>query len=185
VISFKANSVPKFGGILFTPIRYTAQVCYAAGPLEGQGFFMEPEWTSFSNHFLYVNTRIARSSQLTMTSPDTARFVYLSHRSTLCVEYQHWLVKRALIVDQKDIQWRTVRIHFSGVLYEYISDKTNAQKSAISTKINVYSYRIAHRRAYFSAGVICRDYLGSNMRHMTVNLLKTSGAPSNSWNVMQ
>jgi hypothetical protein len=29
-----ANSVSKFGGILFTPIRLFAVVCYAAGPLK-------------------------------------------------------------------------------------------------------------------------------------------------------
>jgi hypothetical protein len=41
-------------------------------------------------------------------------------------------MKQTLIVDQKG---------FSGVLYPYSSDKTNAQKSDISTKIYVYSYR--------------------------------------------
>jgi hypothetical protein len=43
-----------------------------------------------------------------------------------------------------------------GIMYPYNSNKTNAQKSEISTKINVYSYRGAHRRASCSAGVICR-----------------------------
>jgi len=44
----------------------------------------------------------------------------------------------------------------SGILYPYNSDKTFAQKSDISTKIDVYSYRRAHRDASCSAGVICR-----------------------------
>jgi hypothetical protein len=44
----------------------------------------------------------------------------------------------------------------SAVLYPYNSDKTNAKKSEISTKIDVYSYRRDHRLASFSAGVICR-----------------------------
>jgi hypothetical protein len=35
----------------------------------------------------------------------------------------------------------------SGILYPYTSDKTDAQKSEISTKIDVYSYRKAHRCA--------------------------------------
>jgi hypothetical protein len=35
-----ANSVSKFGGILFTPTSYTVEVCRT---LEGQGFFVEPE----------------------------------------------------------------------------------------------------------------------------------------------
>jgi len=41
-------------------------------------------------------------------------------------------MKQTLIVDQKG---------FSGILYPYRSDKTNAKKSEISTKIYVYSYR--------------------------------------------
>jgi hypothetical protein len=44
----------------------------------------------------------------------------------------------------------------SGVLYPYNSDKNNAQKSEISTKIDVYSYSMAHRHASCSAGVIFR-----------------------------
>ena len=44
----------------------------------------------------------------------------------------------------------------SGILHPYISDKTTAQKSEISKKINVYSYRRAHRCACCSGGVMCR-----------------------------
>jgi hypothetical protein len=44
----------------------------------------------------------------------------------------------------------------SGVLYSYNSEKTNAKKSEISTKIDVYSYKRAHRHASCGAGVICR-----------------------------
>jgi len=41
----------------------------------------------------------------------------------------------------------------SGVPYPHNSDKTNAQKSEICTKIDVYSYSMAHRHASCSAGV--------------------------------
>jgi len=44
----------------------------------------------------------------------------------------------------------------SGVLYPYNSDKSNAQKSEIPTNIDVYSYRMAHRPASCSVGVIVR-----------------------------
>jgi hypothetical protein len=44
----------------------------------------------------------------------------------------------------------------SGVLHPYNSNKTNAHKLEISTKIDVYSYRRAHRCASYSARVICR-----------------------------
>jgi len=43
----------------------------------------------------------------------------------------------------------------SDVLYRYISHKSTAKKSEVSTKVNVYSYRRAHRHASCSAGVIC------------------------------
>jgi len=43
----------------------------------------------------------------------------------------------------------------NGIFYLYNSEKTNAQKSEISTDINVYSYRIAHRYISCSAGVMC------------------------------
>jgi len=39
-------------------------------------------------------------------------FLYRSHLHPLWVEYKHWLVKRAVVVDQKGFQWRTVRIYF-------------------------------------------------------------------------
>jgi len=44
----------------------------------------------------------------------------------------------------------------SGILYPYNSDKTNALKYEISKKIDVYSYRRAHKYASCHAGVICR-----------------------------
>jgi len=44
----------------------------------------------------------------------------------------------------------------SSVAYPYNSDKTNAKKFEISTKLDVYSYRRAHRHTSCSAGVICR-----------------------------
>jgi len=44
----------------------------------------------------------------------------------------------------------------SGILYPYNSYKSNAQKLEVPTNIDVYSYRMAHRHASCSAGVICR-----------------------------
>jgi len=40
----------------------------------------------------------------------------------------------------------------SGILYPYNSDKTDDKKSEISTKIDVYSYRRAHRRVLVVLG---------------------------------
>ena len=43
------------------------------------------------------------------------------------LKYQHWPMKRKLVVDQKG----------KGVLYPYNSGKSNAEKSEIPTIINV------------------------------------------------
>jgi len=48
-----SNSVLKFGEILFTPIYCGVLGCRT---LEGQGFFVEPEWNPSNNPDLYVNT---------------------------------------------------------------------------------------------------------------------------------
>jgi hypothetical protein len=62
-----------------------------------------------------------------------------------------------------------------------IQTKVMLKNRKISTKIDVYSYMRAHRRASCSAGVICRG-CGVVTFNTVVNLLKPSSAPSNSWN---
>ena len=55
-----ANSVPKFGGILFTLIQYTAEVCNVAGPLKvGVSLWSQngpSPLPKTNNPDLYVNT---------------------------------------------------------------------------------------------------------------------------------
>jgi hypothetical protein len=63
----------------------------------------------------------------------------------------------------------------------HIIQTINAKKSEISTKINVFSHRSAHRHASCSAGVICRGCRVVTC-NPAVNLLNTSWAPSDSWN---
>ena len=65
------------------------------------------------------------------------------------LKYQHWPMNQTLVVVQQGFQWR---------VYPYNSDKSNAKKSEISTKIDVYSYRRANRHDSCSAGVICRGF---------------------------
>jgi hypothetical protein len=68
------------------------------------------------------------------------------------------------------------------LLYPYNSDKTDAQKLELTTKIDVYSYRRVHRGAS-CAGLICR---GCEVTGNTaVSLLKASWALLNSWNSIQ
>jgi len=56
----------------------------------------------------------------------------------------------------------------------YNSDKTNAQKVEISTKIDVYSYRRAHRCASWGS---LKGLVGSNIQHRVINLLKSLAHP--------
>jgi len=42
---------------------------------------------------------------------DTARLLFIACPAFHCgLKYQHWLMKRTLIVDQKGCQWHTVPI---------------------------------------------------------------------------
>jgi len=80
--------------------------------------------------------------------PDTAHLCLL-----LALQFTVGLnINTGLCNEQKLLTSNVV----SGELYPYTSDKTNAQKSDISTKIDVYSYGRAHRSASCSVGVICR-----------------------------
>jgi hypothetical protein len=77
-----ANSVSKFGGILFTPIRLTAVACYAAGPLKVRLLFgsqnvpppplkpLHKHWYR-SRHFV-----TAHFSQLTNTACSEYRLLW-------------------------------------------------------------------------------------------------------------
>jgi hypothetical protein len=74
-------------------------------------------------------------------------FIYCLPCSSLCIEILTLAYETQKLLTRKVV---------SGVLYLYTSNKTNVQKSEISTKIDVYSYRRAHSHASCSAGVMCR-----------------------------
>ena len=79
---------------------------------------------------------------------DTACLCFNASPAVHCgLKYQHCPMKRTLVTS-----WKVD----SGIMYPYNSDKTNALKLEISRKIDVYSYRRAHKHASCSAGVICR-----------------------------
>ena len=56
----------------------------------------------------------------------------------------------------------------------YSSDKTNAKKVVISTKIDVYRYRRAHRCASWDS---LNGMLGTNIKHRAVSSLKSLAHP--------
>ena len=107
------------------------------------------------------------------TFRDTAHFIYRLHWSPMWVEIS------MLAYEMNTNYWP----EWISVAYCTHIVHTNAQKWEISIKIDVYSYRRAHRHASCSAGVFCRGCGAvSNMQHTAINLLKTSWVPSNSWN---
>ena len=75
-----ANSVSKFGGILFTPIQYTAEVCYVAGPLKvwvslwSQNGPSPPPKPLQQPWFMCQHIATAHLSQLNNMVPETACF---------------------------------------------------------------------------------------------------------------
>jgi hypothetical protein len=128
--------------LVFTPIACTIDVCLAAGPLKVRASLWKqngpPLTPKLLQQPLFVCQDIATVllSHLTNTFPDSP-FFYRLHWNRECVQYLHWPMKRAVILDQKGFQWR---------ILERIFQTKRIQK------IDVYSYRRADRRAYCSGG---------------------------------
>ena len=199
------NSVSKFGGILFTFIRWTAVACYVAGPLKVRLSFrsqnIPPPPLNPLNKHRYKRRHLvtAHSSQLTiiwlwhcvlwishhyhhhisvmelghlltrfgLIYPEVSSkvchdsFCHLGNSVSLrwvlniacsgihCgLKYQHWPMKR------KTLTWPE-RLSVAYCTH-IIQTKLMLKKSEISTKIDVYSYKKAHRHASCSVAVICR-----------------------------
>jgi hypothetical protein len=143
-----ANSLPKFGIFCWLQSDITRRSAMLQGPWRS-GFLcgarMDPLLIlNTSKNPNYMSTHITCAF---VPVPDTAHFCYPMHWSQLWVEYQHWTKKRSLFVDQKGFQWHILRIQFRQI---------NNKKSGLSTKIDIYSDRRAHRRATFRVGVLCR-----------------------------
>ena len=148
------NSVSKFGGILFTPIWNTAVFWYAAGPLKvrvslySQNGSPPPPKPLQKPWFICWHIATAQFSQVSNAFVDTARLVSCLPCSSLWVEIS------TLTYVTNSSCWPE-RLSVVYCIHNN-SDKTNPQKSEISTKIDVYSYSMAHRYASYSAGVICK-----------------------------
>jgi hypothetical protein len=147
--------VSKFGAIFFTPIRFYAVVCCASGLWKGMLCFRKqnvhpppprpPHKHRYRRRQLvtahFFSSWLARCTHWVLLLPLALEFA-------VC-----WNIDTGLWNKHSSLTMKIV----SGVLYPYTSDKTNAQNSEMSRKINVYSYRRAYRRASYSVGVICRD----------------------------
>jgi len=111
---YVANSVLKFGGILFTPFWLTAVACYASGPVKVRLLFRSqnvpsPPPKPFHKH-RYIHRYLvnAHFSQLTNTVLTLLALTVTCYGVHCGLKYQHWPVKQTLVVDQEVCQWRTV-----------------------------------------------------------------------------
>jgi hypothetical protein len=148
-----ANSVSKFGGILFTRIRLTAVACCASRPLKVRLSFLSqnvpppPPTPLYKHRYIRRHFITAHFSQLTNTV-----LTQLAHDYHL-LGSSPWVEISTLAYEGNSSCWPEML----SVAYctHIIQTKFMLKKSEISTKLHVYSYRRAHRHASCSAGVIC------------------------------
>jgi len=112
---YVANSVSKFGGILFTPIQLTAVAHYSSGPMKVKLLFRSknvppPPCKPHHKHWYVCRHLVtAHYSQLTNTVFTLLALTIACSGVHCGLKYQHWPMKRTLVVDQKD-QWCSVPI---------------------------------------------------------------------------
>jgi len=111
-----ADSVPKFGGILFTPIWLTLVVCYASGPLKVRLSFrsqnVSPPLPKSLHRHRYIRRHLvtAHYSQLTNMVLTGLALISAGCGVHCGLKYQHWPMKQKLFLDQKGCQWHTVPV---------------------------------------------------------------------------
>jgi len=92
-----ANSVSKFGGILFTPIWLTAVACYASGPTMPRISFksqnVPPLTPKPPQTPIYIHLVTARLSLLTNTVLTLLTLTIACSGSHCGLKYQHWPTK--------------------------------------------------------------------------------------------
>ena len=123
--------------------------------LEGQALSVEPECPPpppkplKQPWFISQHIATAHLSQMTITVPDIACFCL-----SLALESNvGWTSTMAYETCTNGWPQSFLVVYCNAT---YCSDKTNIQKSDISTNINVYSYRRAHRCVFCSSGTLCR-----------------------------
>jgi len=114
------NSVSKFGGILFTPIRLTAVTCYASGPMKVRISFRSqnvppPPPKPLHKHW-YIRRHLVtvHFSQLTKRLYHCMLWLSLALRFTVGRNINTGLWSESAFLTRKVV---------SGVLYPYNSDK--------------------------------------------------------------
>jgi hypothetical protein len=111
-----ANSVSKFGGIFFTPIRLTAVACYASGPMKVRLSFRRqnvpppPPKPLHKHRYIHRHLVTVHFSQLTNTVLTLLALIITNSGVHCGLKYQHWPMKRKLFLNQKGCHWHTVPI---------------------------------------------------------------------------
>jgi hypothetical protein len=111
-----ANSVSKFGRILFTPIRSTAVACYDAGPLKvrlsfrSQNVPRPPPKPLHTHRYIWTHFITAHFSRLTNMDLTLLATIIACSEVHCGLKYHHWPTKQKLFLDQKGCQWHTVPI---------------------------------------------------------------------------
>ena len=110
------KSVSKYGGILFIPILLTAVTCYASGPLKVRLSFRSQNVPPSLPKPLHKHRYTRRHFIIAHFSQLTNMVLILLGLTIACsgvhggLKYQHWPMKRTLVVDQKGCQWCTAPI---------------------------------------------------------------------------
>ena len=108
-----ANSVLKFGGIIFIPIRLTAVAGYVSGPLKARLSFRSQNVPPPPSKPLHKHRHIHRHlvtvhfPQLTNTVLTLLALIITRSAVHCGLKYQHWPMKQKLFLDHKGCQWHT------------------------------------------------------------------------------
>ena len=149
------NSVSKFGGILFTPTGYNMVFSKAVAPLKvrvslhTQNGPPPPPKPLQKPWCICHHVATAYLFQLTHMFLDTACFVYPLHWSP------PWVEISTLTYETNTNCWPK---RFSVVYCTHILQTKLMLKNWKYPQTSIlYNYKIAHRHASCSAGVLCRD----------------------------
>jgi hypothetical protein len=101
---------------LFTPIRLTVVADYASGPLKvrlsfrSQNVSPPPPKPIQKHGYMCRHLVTMHFSQLTNTVLTLLALTVACFEVHCGLKYQHWPMKRTLVVNQEGCQWRTVPI---------------------------------------------------------------------------
>jgi hypothetical protein len=146
--------------VLYVPWR-SELVCAVINVPSPPLYLLQQSW------YIFQHTGELCISQLSNTVLEKEHFLYRSHWSHVWVEYQQCAMKPVTNWRLNSFQWRAVTHIF----------RLNIKILEISKKIDVYSYRSAHRHVCCSSGALCRGCGAEMCNIQPSDILKMSCAP--------